>query len=362
MKLTAEQQTLVAALETASGVIEKRNTIPALAGVLLIAEDGRLTVRSTDLDVSVDTRVECVVEQPGSTVVQADLLLGVVKRMRKGCIVTLALTDGRLHVTSGKRNFDFGTLDADTFPEIACEQYEAEFDMPADDLHRLLKKTAFAMSNEETRYFLQGVYLHPAENGVTAVATDGHRLAKAWSEQSDVFPGVIVPRKTVGELNKVLSRAIGSVSVSVSETKIKVDLGDTVIISKVVDGTFPDYTRVIPQGLPNSARVDAVEFVAAASGVALVSEDKARAVAICVGDDAIRLEVKGGAHKAEDEVEAIVTGEGAVIGINVKYMETILAQAEGGDVDLCYKGGGDPVMFKPTEDDKFLAVCMPMRL
>lgn len=362
MQLTVEQPTLSAALATAASVIERKSTIPALANVLLTAEDGKLTIRATDLDLSIDTQVAAEVTTPGALTVQADLLANVVKRMPKGGHVNLTEKDGRLHVSSGRSKFDFATLPVDQYPEIASDEYGSEFAIAADELSRLIGKAAFAMSTEETKWFLNGIYLHPTAEGITAVATDGHRLAKVWSDANDDFHGVIIPRKTVGELRKVLATAIGDVQVSVSETKIRFDLGDTVIVSKVVDGTFPDYARIIPQGYPNTARVDAKAFSSAASLVAMVSEDKVRAVTINVGKDSLHLEVAGGNHKAEDDVEAVVNGEACRVGCNSKYLSEVLAQAEGGDIDMMYKSGSDPMLFKPTEDEQFLAVVMPMRV
>jgi DNA polymerase-3 subunit beta len=358
MKLTIEQPALVSALATVQGIIEKRNTLPILANVHMSAVDGMLTIRATDLDVEATTRVACDVDQEGETTVSGDLLASVVKKMPKGNLVSLSEDKGRLHVESGKTKIDFATLPPEDFPQLASEEYEASFEIATDELERLFKKASFAMSTEEMRYFLQGIYLHPTDDGITAVATDGHRLAKVWTDQKADFPGVIVPRKTVAEVVKVLS--IGDVRVSISESKIRFEIGDTVITSKVIDANYVDYSRVIPQGLKDIFRADAVAFANAASLVAMVCEDRVRAVKLAVGADCVGFSVKG-THQAFDEVEAHVTGAECEMGFNVKYLADVLSQAEGGDVDFFYDGPGNPAVVRPTEDERFLAVLLPMR-
>ncbi len=361
MKLTIEQPSIASALAKVTGIIESKNTLPILANVLLTAEDNYLTIRATDLDIEVTTRVECTVDVPGSTTLDAKLLSDGVKRLAKGSLVTLDATSGKCDVTSGRRKFSLGQLPSEDFPSLASDGYDASFAMSADDLGRLLGKTAFAMSTEETRWYLNGVYMHPTELGITAVSTDGHRLAKVWSDQNEDFQGVIIPRKTVGIVRNVFD--IGDVQISVSGGKIKFDAGDTVIVSKVVDGTFPDYDRIIPQSMPNSFRVDAVEFASACAAVAIVCEDKkSRSVAMDIGDDSVKLTVAGHVNDAEDVVDAHVSGDDLRIGFSSKYLADAMSQAEGGDMDVQYKGAMDPAVMRPTEDDRMLIVVMPQRV
>lgn len=361
MKLTIDQPALESALAKVTGIIESKNALPILANVLLTASDDAMTIRATDLDIEVTTRVECMVYEPGSTTLDAKLLSDGVKRLAKGSLVTIDATDTKCDVTSGRRKFSLGQLPASDFPNIASEEYDASFAVSADDLSRLFGKAALAMSTEETRYYLNGIYLHPTDQGITAVATDGHRLAKVWCDQKENFKGVIVPRKTVGIVRNVFT--IGDVEVSISVGKIRFDAGDTVIVSKVIDATFPDYTRIIPQSMPNNFRVDAVEFASACAAVAIVCEDKkSRSVAMDIGEDSVKLTVAGHVNDAEDVVDAHVTGDDLRIGFNSRYLADAMAQAEGGDMDISYKGSGDPALMKPTEDDKMLIVVMPVRV
>ena len=361
MKLTIEQPALASALAKVTGIIETKNTLPILANVLIAAEDNQLTIRATDLDIEVTTRVECTVDKPGSTTLDAKILSDGVKRLAKGSQVVIDATDTKCDVTSGRRKFSLAQLPASDFPTIASEEYDSSFAISIDDLSRLFGKSAFAMSTEEVNYYLNGIYLHPTNDGITAVATDGHRLAKVWSDQNEDFQGVIVPRKTVGIVRNVFT--IGDVELSISGGKIRIDAGDTVIVSKVIDGNFPDYDRIIPQSMPNSFRVDAVEFASACAAVAIVCEDKkSRAVAMDIGDDAVRLEVAGHVNDAEDVVDAYVSGDPVRIGFNSRYLADAMAQAEGGDMIVHYKGPGDPALMKPTDDDKMLIVVMPVRV
>lgn len=361
MRISIEQPALASALAKVTGIIESKNTLPILANVLLTAEDGHLTIRATDLDIEVTTRVECTVDNPGSTTLDAKLLSDGVKRMAKGGTVTIDATDTKCAVKCGRTKFSLAQLPADDFPKLGNDEYDATFSISAESLGRLLGKAAFAMSTEETRYYLQGIYLHPTDQGITAVATDGHRLAKVWSDQSEDFKGVIVPKKAVGIARSIFD--IGNVDVSISGGKIRLDAGDTVIVSKVIDGTFPDYSRIIPQNLPSNLRVDAVYFARATASVAIVCEDKkTRGVALDIGSDSVTLTVAGNVNDAEDVVDAAVYGDELRIGFNSKYLADAMAQAEGGDIDMHYNGPTDPALFKPTEDDDMLIVVMPVRV
>lgn len=360
MKLTIEKQTLAACLAKIIGVINPKNTMPILQNVYLETEGDKLTIRATDLDIEVITRVECMTLAPGAVTVNARVLSEGVKKFNAGGTVSLDMGGDKINITQGRRKFNLATLDAEQYPKIASDEYDATFQMAACDIARLFGKAAFAISPDETRYMLNGVYFHNTPEGIAAVSTDGHRLAKVWVNQFEDFTGVIVPKKTVAEVRKAFD--IGDVHISVSPSKIKFDAGDTVIVSKVIDGTFPDYSRIIPKGHANTFRVDAVEFANAASAVALVCEDrKSRGVTMSIGDDQVKLTVGGSLNDAEDVVDADVTGEACRIGFNSQYLADALAQAEGGDVDIHYSIGVEPILMMPKEDNMFLAVIMPMR-
>ena len=358
MKLNTSKADLSKTLAQAAAIVERKNTVPILAHIKLTATD-KLNIEATDLDITFATSVIADVTESGSTTVDAHLLAGIVKKLPSGD-VSLIEANGYLTVSAGRSTFKLATLSADDYPEIANSEYEFELDLPAIELKRLFQKASFAMSTEETRYYLNGVYLHPANGMLTGVATDGHRMAKVTSDIPAEFTGVIVPRKTVGELSKVLE--LGDVLLSVSETKIKVVAGPVTITSKVIDGPFPDYTRVIPKYVPNTMKVDAGEFKAATDRVSLVSQEKARIVRLDVSDGMCSLVVHGGDNNANDELEIVLDGEPVSIGFNSKYLADVMQQCTGGSVDMSFKGSGDPAIIRPSEDDGFMVVVMPMRV
>jgi DNA polymerase III subunit beta len=360
MKLTAERNHLSTVLAKIAGIVERKTTIPILQNVVLTAGDGTLTIKGTDLDIEVTSSLPATVEKQGETTVSADMLASIVKKAPSGALISIHEDAGYLHVTFGRSKFKLATMDSADYPNMTNGDYTAEFDIEADQLGRLFGKTAFAMSTEESRYYLNGVYLHPTDEGITAVATDGHKLARVVLDQEADFPGVIVPRKTVGEVSKSLNE--NPVTVSVSDTKIRFKSGETVIVSKVIDGTFPDYSRVIPTGHPHTAVVVAADVRAASDRVAMVAEDKTRAVALSIGDGVIGLQSRGSASEAEDEVDAEVTGDAVKLGFNSRYLAEALAQCDGGTVTIRYKDAGSPCLIEPSEDTGFMALVMPVRI
>lgn len=358
MKLTTSKQDLSKTLAQAAAIVERKNTVPILAHIKLTATD-TLAIEATDLDITFATSVNADVTEQGSTTVDAHLLAGIVKKLPAGD-VSLSEADGYLTVSAGRSEFKLATLPAEEYPEIANDSYEFELELPAIELKRLFHKASFAMSTEEARYYLNGVYLHQANGTLTGVATDGHRLAMVTSDIPVEFAGVIVPRKTVVELSKVLE--FGDASLSISETKIKVVSGPVTITSKVIDGTFPDYTRIIPKNLPNVMTVDASEFKAATDRVSIVSQEKARVVRLDVSDGMCELVVHGGNNDAKEEIAVVLDGEPVSIGFNSKYLADVMQQCAGGSVDMSFNGSGDPAIIRPSEDDGFLVVVMPMRV
>ena len=263
MKISVERAVLLKAVGQAQSVVERRNTIPILANVLIEAEGDSVSFRATDLDIEVVDKATAVVERAGATTVSATTLHEIVRKLPDGALV--ALTDdgasGRLTVEAGRSNFSLATLPKEDFPVMASSEYQSNFSADAPVLRRLFDKSKFAISTEETRYYLNGVYMHVSDGDggkvLRCVATDGHRLARIDADLPDGaadMPGVIVPRKTVAELRKLLDDDDMKIAVSVSETKVRFATPDITLTSKVIDGTFPDYTRVIPQGNTRKAR------------------------------------------------------------------------------------------------------------
>lgn len=372
MKLSIERSVLLKAVSQAQSVVERRNTIPILANVLIEAEDEHVHFRATDLDIEVMDRAVAQVERAGSTTVSAVTLHEIVRKLPDGALVTL--TDdgasGRITVEAGRSNFSLATLPKEDFPVMASSEYAANFTAPAPVLRRLFDKSKFAISTEETRYYLNGVYMHvsDADGGqvLRCVATDGHRLARidaGLPEGAKDMPGVIVPRKTVAELRKVLEDDDMQIAVSVSETKVRFATPDITMTSKVIDGTFPDYTRVIPQGNTRKLEVDASEFASAVDRVSTVSSERSRAVKLSLDEDRLILSVNSPDSGAAEEELAVAYGdEHLEIGFNAKYLLEIANQVDRENAVFMFNSSGDPTLMREGNDASAVYVVMPMRV
>ena len=372
MKISIERATLLKAVSQAQSVVERRNTIPILANVLIEAEGDSISFRATDLDIEVVDRAEAQVERAGATTVSAVMLHEIIRKLPDGALVQL--TDdgaaGRLTIQAGRSTFSLATLPKEDFQVMASSEYTANFSAPASTLRRLFDKSKFAISTEETRYYLNGVYMHVAkgEDGpvLRCVATDGHRLARidtAVPEGAADMPGVIVPRKTVGELRKLLDEDDMQIAVSVSETKVRFATPVITLTSKVIDGTFPDYTRVIPTGNSRKLEVDAAEFAKAVDRVATVSSERSRAVKLQLDEDRLILSVNApDAGAAEEELVAAYADERLEIGFNAKYLLEIASQVDRENAVFLFNSSGDPTLMREGDDTSAVYVVMPMRV
>ena len=372
MKFSIERSALLKAVAQAQSVVERRNTIPILANVLIEAEGDNVQFRATDLDIEVVDRAPAKVERAGATTVSAVTLNEIVRKLPDGALVTLTDNSqaGRMTIEAGRSNFSLATLPREDFPVMATSEYAANFAAPAAVLRRLFDKSKFAISTEETRYYLNGVYMHVADGDggkvLRCVATDGHRLARIDAplpEGADGMAGVIVPRKTVGEMRKLLDDDEMQIAVSVSETKIRFATPDITLTSKVIDGTFPDYTRVIPQGNTRRLEVDASEFARAVDRVATVSSERSRAVKLSLDEDRLVLSVNApDSGAAEEELAVAYSDEHLDIGFNAKYLLEIASQVDRENAVFLFNSSGDPTLMREGDDMSAVYVVMPMRV
>ena len=356
MKISIERAALLKAVSQAQSVVERRNTIPILANVLIEAEGDSASFRATDLDIEVVDKAPAQVERPGATTVAAVVLHEIVRKLPDGALVQLSDDGaaGRLEVKAGRSSFQLATLPREDFPVMTSTEYSANFSAKAPDLRRLFDKSKFAISTEETRYYLNGVYMHVAEGEdgpvLRCVATDGHRLARVdmpLPAGAEAMPGVIVPRKTVGELRKLLDDDEMSIAVSVSETKVRFATPDITLTSKVIDGTFPDYTRVIPMGNTRRMEVDASEFAKAVDRVATVSSERSRAVKLSLDEDRLILSVNAPDSGAAEEELAVAYGDEKLeIGFNAKYLLEIASQVDRENAVFLFNSSGDPTLMR----------------
>jgi DNA polymerase-3 subunit beta len=370
MKATIERATLLRSLGHVHSVVERRNTIPILSNVLIEArEDGTLRLMATDLDLQINDTVQANVQQAGATTVSAHTLFDIARKLPEGSQVELNAADGKMQVNAGRARFNLATLPRDDFPVIAEGELPTRFELPAATLIQIIDKTRFAISTEETRYYLNGIFLHVSDEAqpvLKAAATDGHRLARVTVPRpagAEGMPDVIIPRKCVGELRKLLDEVDGSVLVSLSESKIRFGLGNAVLTSKLIDGTFPDYSRVIPTANDKLLRIDPRAFKEGVDRVATIASEKTRAVKLTLDRDRVTLSVTSPENgTAAEEVAGDYAADGLEIGFNARYLLDILGQIEGDHLEMHLADPAAPTLLRENDKAPALYVLMPMRV
>ena len=372
MKLTIERAALLKALGHVQSVVERRNTIPILSNVLMEAGDGRLGLTATDMDLTVVEQVTAEIVDGGATTAPAHTLYDIVRKLPEGAQVELSTNGegGQIRLSSGRSAFSLATLPKEDFPSGGSAEFPLDFSLGAAELKNLIDRTSFAISTEETRYYLNGIYLHGAESDTTpvlrAVATDGHRLARFEMPLPDGakgMPGVIVPRKTVSELHRLIEDSDQPVAVSLSETKIRFAMDTMELTSKLIDGTFPDYERVIPSGNDKIMSVACRQFSEAVDRVSTISTEKSRAVKLALNDGTLVLSATSpDSGSAREEIECSYGGEGLEIGFNSRYLLDIARQIEGGEAQFVLSDAASPTIVRDVDDASALYVLMPMRV
>ncbi len=371
MKATIERATLLKGLSHVQSVVERRNTIPILSNVLIEADSsGAIRLMATDLDLQINEQVAAAVDQAGSTTVSAHTLFDIARKLPEGAQVQLTAAEGRMTIVAGRARFSLGTLPRDDFPVIAEGDLPTAFELPAETLKQVIDKTRFAISTEETRYYLNGIFLHVSDADgapvLKAAATDGHRLARVTvprPEGAEGMPDVIVPRKCVAELRKLLDEVDGSVGVSLSGTKIRFDLGQAILTSKLIDGTFPDYSRVIPTANDKILKLDPRSFMEGVDRVSTIATEKTRAVKMALDRDRITLSVTSPENgTAAEEVPGDYAAPGFEIGFNSRYLLDILGQIDGDLVEVHLADAAAPTLIRENDKAAALYVLMPMRV
>lgn len=371
MRLVIERSELLRALGHVTSVVERRTTIPILSNVLLRASGSQLEFKATDLEREVIEQAPAEVSTPGAVTVPAHMLHDIVRKLPDGAEVEMvrAPERDRLALTSGQSRFALQTLPAEDFPDLAAGEMSHEFRIAAADLKKLLDKTRFAISTEETRYYLNGIYLHTAgdsEPTLRAVATDGHRLAQVELPRpagADGMPGVIIPRKTVHELHRLLEDSEVEVQVGVSTTKVRFEVGTVTVTSKLIDGTFPDYGRVIPQNNDKVLTVSNSQFMAAVDRVSTIASERGRAVKLNLSDDRMVLSVNNPEGGSATEELGVSYGSAPLeIGFNARYLLDIAGQLESDSAVFRLADPGSPTLVRDGEDESALYVLMPMRV
>ncbi|MEL6686637.1 MAG: DNA polymerase III subunit beta [Pseudomonadota bacterium] len=367
MKLTLERSALLKGLSHVQSVVERRNTIPILSNVLMGGDGGQLTLVATDLDIEVSETVEAGVDAPGQVTAPAHTLYDIVRKLPDGAQVRLTINDSdRLDVDAGPAHFTLPLLPAGDFPKMTADGFTHEFSLPASDVSRLIDKTRFAISTEETRYYLNGIYFHAKDGNLRAVATDGHRLALAEQplpSGADGMPGVIIPRKTVAELRRLIDGSTSDVAIAVSEAKIRFTSGTVVLTSKLIDGTFPDYERVIPRANTKELVLDNKVFASAVDRVQTISAEKSRSVKLSLGQSNLALSVNNPeSGQAHEDLPVNYDADAMEIGFNAKYLLDVAGQIEGQDATFMLESSSSPALVTDSEDENALFVLMPLRV
>lgn len=375
MKLVIERSALLGSLSHVQSVVERRNTIPILANVRLDAEEGgRLRLTATDMDLAIVEEAEAEVEQAGSVTTTAHTLYEVVRKLPEGTQVALALEgeEGRLDLVSGRSRFRLSCLPIDEFPAMADGELPHAFTLSKEHLRRLIDKTRFAISTEETRYYLNGIYVHGAaveqegESCLRAVATDGHRLSRVdvpLPEGAADVPGVIVPRKAVAEVRKLIDEGDESVSIALSETRIRFEIGAATLTSKLIDGSFPDYERVIPRDNDKVLTMAGGSFAEAVDRVSAISTEKSNAIKLSIRQDHLTLSASSpDTGTATEELDAEYGADPLEVGLNARYVLDVAGQVESGTIQFLFTDAGSPALVRDTGDDGALYVIMPLRV
>lgn len=372
MRTIIEKSALLKALNHVQSVVERRNTIPILSNVLLQAQGGMLALTATDLEIEIREKIEAEVLQDGATTAPAHMLYDIVRKLPDGAQVELALEGdvGRLSLTSGPSHFTLQTLPKDDFPTMSQDEMPVAFALPSGLLRSLIDRTRFAISSDETRYYLNGLYLHTSDGEgrklLRAVATDGHRLAQAQIEQpvgAGDMPAIIVPRKTVNETQKLLEESGGEVSVQLSDTRINFAFENIVLTSKLIDGKFPDYSRVIPTDNDKQLSVDVRAFSQSVDRVSAISNEKSRAVKLMLESDKLTFSVSNpDSGNATDELAVAYSAAPLEIGFNARYLLDIMGQVEGETASFELADAGSPTIVRDLSDKDALYVLMPMRV
>ena len=375
MKLQLSKSNFVKSLSFVQNIVESKSTIPILANVLLEAKQGRLNISATDMDITIFDKIKVNnVESEGSTSVPAHTLYNVIKELSDNDPIDLNYDQNnkKLHLISSKSKFVFSCLSKDEFPILSSETFKINFDLKADILREIIDKTYFASSNEETRYYLNGLYIHTAslnnKSYLRVVATDGHRLAQY---QINIPPtiaksnfGVIVPKKLVFELRKLIDDLKENIKIDLSDRKIRFSFNETVIVSKLIDGKFPDYEKVIPKNTSNAFSIDRKKFLESINRISTISSEKSKAIKLNLNKDKITISAnnleEGGS--GIEEINIKYNGPTLDIGFNSSYLKEIINQFTLEEITILFSDSTAPTIIKDSSKLASLYVLMPMRV
>tara|TARA_B100001059_G_C17824753_1_gene580665 strand:- start:1901 stop:2998 length:1098 start_codon:yes stop_codon:yes gene_type:complete len=365
MKFNASREALLKPLQAVMGVVERRQTMPILSNILLSVENGLLTITATDLEVELVTQAEINIETEGQITVSGRKLLDICKALPDQCVINISLKSEKLSVTGGKSKFNLTTLPSSEFPVIEDIKAKQTLSVDQSSLRKLIEKTHFSMAQQDVRYYLNGMLLETSSGCLKAVATDGHRLALCQietDENQDEKQQVIVPRKGVLELQRLLVES-GDVNIEFGANHIRIQLDNIRFTSKLIDGKFPEYERVIPSESSNKLVASKKEFKDALQRTAILSNEKYRGIRLTIKDSGVSLQAHNTEQEeAQEELGFKYNGEDIEIGFNVNYLLDALNAIEGEDVVLSVQNSNSSCLLSQPEHNDCTFVVMPMRL
>src|SRR6186713_262053 len=365
MKLSASREQILAPLQSVIGVVERRQTMPVLSNVLLAARNNRISITGTDLEVELVASGEAQVQQPGDVTIPGRKLLDIFRALPEKTPVTVATDGERLSIKAGRSRFTLSTLPATEFPVVEEINAQQTLSLSQGDFRRLIDKTHFSMAQQDVRYYLNGLLLETDGKTLRAVATDGHRLALCEAEletKAKSNQQVILPRKGVLELQRILG-GDGNVDLAIGTTHVRAQIGDIRFTSKLIDGRFPEYGRVIPAAPPKKILADRDILRAALQRAAILSNEKYRGIRLAVKSGVLTLQSHNPEQEeAEEELEIAYAGEELEIGFNVNYLLDALAAIDVGQVELGLTDANSSCLIRAADDTTTSFVVMPMRL
>ncbi|WP_412478422.1 DNA polymerase III subunit beta [Azonexus sp. IMCC34839] len=365
--IKTQRDTLLAPLQSVSGIVERRHTLPILSNVLLEKKGDHLTLLATDIEIQITTATEGAGgEGDGAVTVGARKLQDILRSLSDSTEVSLVLEDKRLQVRAGKSRFSLQTLPADDFPRMTLAEGDTkQFQITQKAFRQLLAKTQYSMATQDVRYYLNGLLLQVDGKELRAVATDGHRLAFASVEIETDLPRqeMILPRKTVLELNRLLADNDEALNITLTPNQVRFAFGSVVLVSKLIDGKFPDYERVIPPVLKNHMKVGRQTLMQAMQRAAILTNEKFRGVRVVLGENSLKLMAANAEQEeAQEEIEVDYTGDVIDVGFNVGYLLDVLNNLHSDEVQWSFNDANSSALITVPGNDRFKYVVMPMRI
>ncbi len=371
--ITVDKKVFLKALSHVQSIVEKRNIIPILSNIKLVASNSTLELTATDMDIEVTEKISANIISQGSLTLPAQIIYDIVRKIPEGTNLNFKISSsnpGKVEFTAGKSNFLLPYLEANEFPSIEQGMMPFKFELTSAEIKSMIEKNKLFISSEETRYNLNGIYLHSSsaddQNILNAVATDGHRLSKVSMlspEEAIKMPGIIIPRKAIIELNKIIDDVEGRVIINLSETKILFVIGEIEFISKLIDGNFPEYAALIPKDSNITMVINKKTFTDSIDRVSTISFEKTKAVKLKItGNNLVCTVTNEEKGNAEEETECQSNADGLEIGFNVRYLLDVMNSIQNSEVIFSFKDSYSPVSIQDTADKSAIYVVMPMRI